>query len=281
MSILVDTAWLSERLGQPGIVVVDASLPPTGVTPPPDTRARFVQQHIPGAVFFNIDEISDHSSPYPHMLPSPQEFAQKMSALGISDTATIVVYEQQGIFSASRAWWMLRTMGAQNVHLLNGDLAAWIAAALPTESGEAHPAPADFHANYDASAVVSYEQLQSKLNANQQVLDARSAGRFTGAAPEPRPGLSSGHMPGATSTPFTELTAQGKLKSPDELRAYFTSKDVDLAKPITTTCGSGVTAAVIALGLELAGAQGIALYDGSWAEYARRPESVIVKDVSA
>ena len=279
MGILVEPAWLAEHLADANLVVLDATLPPTGVTPPPDMRAHYLAQHIPRAVFFNIDDLSDHSSPYPHMLPSLQEFAQKMSVLGISDTATTVIYEQQGIFSAPRAWWMLRTMGAQNVHLLNGDLNAWKEAGLPTESGDVHRAPAEFHASYNASAVVSYEDLQSKLTAHQQVLDARSAGRFTGAAPEPRPGISSGHMPGATNTPFTDLTTRGQLKSPDELRAYFANKGVDLSKPITTTCGSGVTAAVIALGLELAGARDVALYDGSWAEYAQRPQSVITKDV--
>ncbi|MBS1815133.1 MAG: 3-mercaptopyruvate sulfurtransferase [Acidobacteria bacterium] len=273
MSILVEHAWLAEHLADTNLVVLDATLPPTGVTPPLDTHARYLAQHIPGTIFFNIDDISDHASPYPHMLPSPEEFAQKMSALGVSDTATIVVYEQQGVFSASRAWWMLKTMGAQNVHLLNGDLAAWRAAGLPLETGEVHRAPTTFHANFNASAVVSYEELQSKLAAQQQILDARSAGRFAGTAPEPRPGLRSGHMPGATSTPFTDLVDQGKLKSQDALRAYFSGKGVDLEKPITTTCGSGVTAAVIALGLELSGAHDVALYDGSWAEYAQRSET--------
>jgi thiosulfate/3-mercaptopyruvate sulfurtransferase len=278
MHPIVSVSWLAERLADPNLVVLDATLPPVGVTPRVDTRGRYLAQHIPGAVFFDIDELSDHSTPLPHMLPSPEAFAAGMAALGVGDGMPIVVYEQDGVFSAPRAWWMLRTFGAERVFLLDGGLQAWIAAGLPTESGIAERAPAGFRARLNADAVRDFSQLQQTIAEHGQILDARSAGRFSGAAPEPRPGLSSGHMPGATSVPFTELARDGKLKPAEELRAYFAAKSVDLTKPVLTTCGSGVTAAVIALALELAGAKQVELYDGSWAEYAGRPEAVIVKD---
>jgi len=281
---LVTPAWLAEHLSDPNLVVLDATLPPVGVTPPVDTRARYLAAHIPGALFFDIDELSDHSTPLPHMLPTPEAFSEAMSSLGIGDQMTIVVYEQAGLFSAPRARWMLRTFGARDVRILDGGLAAWTAAGHPTESGPAEKKTgsgeaASFHATFDPAAVRDFAQIQQLIADHAQILDARSAGRFTGAAPEPRPGLSSGHMPGAINTPFTELAEEGRLKSPDQLRAYFAAKGVDLGQPIAATCGSGVTAAVIALGLEVAGANSVSLYDGSWAEYAQHPEAVIEKTV--
>ena len=277
MNPLVDPAWLAARLQDPNIIILDATLPPVGVTPPIDTHARYVAKHIPGAIFFDIEQHSDHATPLPHMLPSPEVFAQSMSALGIADNATIVIYEQEGVFSSPRARWMLRTFGAKNVYILNGGLNAWLAADLPTESGEVHHPMATFHANLNHEAVKDFAQIQQLIAARKQILDARSAARFTGAAPEPRPGISSGHMPGSTSVPFTELVEEGRLKSPEALRDLFAAKHVDLQQPITTTCGSGVTAAVVALGLEIAGATSVTLYDGSWAEYAQRPEAIIEK----
>jgi len=279
MTPLVSATWLAAQLDDPNLVVLDATLPPVGVSPAPDTHARYLEQHIPGAVFFDIEALSDHSTSLPHMLPTPEAFATAMSALGVSDTAQIVVYEQVGVFSAPRARWMLRTLGAKNASLLDGGLRAWLDAGLPTESGVVQRPPAVFHAHLDAAAVKNYADIQRLLAAREQVLDARSAARFDGSAPEPRPGLSSGHMPGSISTPFTELVADGRLKSPEALRAHFTEKHVDLDRSITTTCGSGVTAAVVALGLELAGARDISLYDGSWAEYASQPDSEIVKSL--
>lgn len=282
MNPFVTPAWLAERLSDRKVVVLDATLPPVGIAFPPDTRARYLDSHIPGAVFFDIDELSDHDTSLPHMLPSPEAFSQAMSSLGIGDQMTIVVYEQAGVFSAPRAWWMLRTFGARDVRILDGGLAAWTAAGLPAGSGPvkreavSREAPG-FHASLNPDAVKDFAQIQGLIAEHAQILDARAAGRFTGAAPEPRPGLSSGHMPGATNTPFTELAEHGRLKSADQLRAYFAAKGVDLAKPITTTCGSGVTAAVVALGLEVAGAKSVSLYDGSWAEYAQHPEAVIRK----
>ncbi len=191
---------------------------------------------------------------------------------------TIVIYEQEGVFSAPRAWWMFRTFGAARVFLLDGGLKAWTDGGLPVESGEVRRKAASFHAVLNRSALREFTEIQELIQQKVQILDARSAGRFAGTAPEPRPGLSSGHMPGATSVPFTELVEQGSLKSADKLREVFAAKGVNLDQPITTTCGSGVTAAVVALGLEIAGAKDVSLYDGSWAEYAQRPEAVIEKN---
>jgi thiosulfate/3-mercaptopyruvate sulfurtransferase len=279
MNPLVTPAWLAGRLADRSTVVVDASLPPVGVTPTVDTRARYLAEHIPGAVFFDIDELSDHRTTLPHMLPSPEEFAQSMSALGIGEGHTIVVYEQEGVFSAPRTWWMLRTFGAQHVHALDGGLRAWIAGGYPTEAGPVQPAPARFHATFDRNAVRDFAQMQQMIAERAQILDARSAARFNGAAPEPRPGISSGHMPGAINIPFTELVEDGRIKSAMKLEELFAAKGVDMNQPVTTSCGSGVTAAVLVLGLTVAGAAQVSLYDGSWAEYAQRPEAVIEKNV--
>jgi thiosulfate/3-mercaptopyruvate sulfurtransferase len=289
MNPLITPTELAARLIDPKTVVFDATLTPPGV--PADPHASYLAQHIPGALFFDIEALSDHATTLPHMLPAADTFAAAMSALGVADTASIVVYEQNGVFSAPRAWWMLRTFGAENVSVLDGGLSAWVAAGLPTESGPVlrrHPraegegpphsaaAPATFHAALTPHAVVGFAQLQHLLTTHAQILDARSAGRFHGTAPEPRPGLPSGHMPGATSLPFATLVDSGRLKPAGELRDLFAAAGLDLDQPITTTCGSGVTAAVLTLGLTLAGAQHLSLYDGSWAEYAQHPEATIV-----
>ncbi len=278
MNPLVAPSWLAGRLQDPSTIVLDATLPPVGVTPPVDTHSRYLQNHIPGAIFFDIEEFSDHATTLPHMLPTPEDFSRSTSALGVGDDMTIVVYEQQGVFSAPRAWWMLRTFGAQRVYILDGGLRAWTDSGLPIESGPVHRAPASFHAALHRDAVVDLSQLKDRLIRHQQILDARSAARFNGIAPEPRPGLSSGHMPGTTNIPFTELVEDGRLKPAEKLREYFSTKNVNLRQPITTTCGSGVTAAVIALSLEVVGAPNVALYDGSWAEYAQQPDSIIEKN---
>jgi thiosulfate/3-mercaptopyruvate sulfurtransferase len=277
MNPLVTPSWLAARLHEPGTVVLDATLPPVGITPSVDTRARYLSEHIPGALFFDIDELSDHATPLPHMLPAPETFSRRMSDLGVGDESTIVVYEQEGVFSAPRAWWMLRTLGAQAVYVLDGGLHAWVEAGLPTHSGPVNRIAADFRARLNGDAVKDFSQVQQMIAERGQLLDARAAGRFHGTSPEPRPGISSGHMPGATNIPFTELLEQGRLKPRESLRELFSSKGVDMQRPITTTCGSGVTAAVLALGLEVIGAKDVSLYDGSWAEYAQRPEAIVEK----
>jgi thiosulfate/3-mercaptopyruvate sulfurtransferase len=278
MNPLVSPSWLAERLNDRNVVVLDATLPPVGITPVVNTRAQFLEKHIPGAVFFDIDELSDHATALPHMLPTEESFSRSMAELGVGDAMTIVAYEQAGVFAAPRAWWMLRTFGAREVYVLDGGLQAWVEAGLPVQSGEVRREPATFRAKLDRNAVKDFVQVQEMIAANKQILDARSAGRFAGTAPEPRPGISSGHMPGATSVPFLELTQDCRMKGAAGLREVFAMKGVKLDQPITTTCGSGVTAAVIALGLEIAGASQVSLYDGSWAEYAQRPEAVIEKD---
>ncbi len=277
MNPLVTPLWLASRLDDPNTVILDATLPPVGITPPIDTRGRYVSRHIPGAAFFDINELSDQSTSLPHMLPPPEAFSSSMSALGVSDNSTIVIYEQEGVFSAPRAWWMLRTLGAQQVYVLDGGLQAWIDAGLPTESGPVQRSAASFHARLNRDAVKDFRQVQLEISEHGQILDARSAGRFTGESPEPRPGIDSGHMPGAINVPFTELAEDGRLKSAENLREIFLSKGVDIRRPITTTCGSGVTAAVIALGLEIVGSAKVSLYDGSWAEYAQHSEAIIEK----
>jgi thiosulfate/3-mercaptopyruvate sulfurtransferase len=277
MNPLVAPSWLAGRLDDVSTVVIDATLPPVGVTPRVDTRARYMEKHIPGAVFFDIDELSDHSTTLPHMLPSIEEFSSSMSALGIGNDMTVVIYEQEGVFSAPRAWWMLRTFGVREVYILDGGLHAWLDDGRPTQSGPVNRAAARFQAKFDFDAVKNFVQIQQMIAERGQILDARSAGRFSGSSPEPRPGISSGHMRGAVNVPFTELAEEGRLKSAEALRDLFIAKGVDIQQPITTTCGSGVTAAVIALGLEVAGAKQVSLYDGSWAEYAQHPEATIEK----
>ena len=301
MNPLVTPSWLAGRLHDPDTVILDATLPPVGVTPAVDARARYLAQHIPGALFFDIDELSDHGTNLPHMLPTAEVFARSMSAMGVGDRQTIVVYEQEGVFSAPRAWWMLRTFGARDVNMLDGGLRSWIEAGFPTESGpapaagsaalpgSAQRAPAVFHAKLDKDAVRDFAQIQqaiaecSQVLGSQilgsQILDARSAGRFSGATPDPRPGISSGHMPGAINVHYAELAEGGRMKSAEKLRELFQAKAVDIHKPAITTCGSGVTAAVISLALEICGAERVSLYDGSWAEYAQQPGAVIEKGV--
>ncbi|MBS1822672.1 MAG: 3-mercaptopyruvate sulfurtransferase [Acidobacteria bacterium] len=278
MGPLVSVSWLAEHIADPQLVVLDATLPPVGVVPVVDTRGRYAERHIPGAVFFDIDALSDHATPLPHMLQGDEEFSRNLSALGVGDGMTIVVYEQEGVFSAPRARWMLKAYGAKDVFLLDGGLKAWAEAGQPVEQGEVKRAASHFTAKLDHAMVNDFAGIQQAITGRGQILDARSAGRFAGTAPEPRAGLSSGHMPGATSVPFTELVNAGRLKPAGELKQLFIAKGIRLGEPVTTSCGSGVTAAVVALGLEIAGAEKIRLYDGSWAEYAQRPEAVIEKN---
>lgn len=279
MNPLVSTAWLASHLHDDALVILDTTLPPVGVTPTLDTRTRYLAKHIPGAVFFDIEKLSDRHTSLPHMLPSPEAFSHDMSELGVGKEMTIVVYEQEGVFSAPRAWWMLRTLGAHTVFILDGGLRSWMEAGLPTQAGRLQRGPAIFDATLQQDAVKDFSQIREMIQQHALILDARSSGRFAGSAPEPRPGISSGHMPGAISIPYTELVEDGRMKDAGKLQAVFSAKGVALNQPITTTCGSGVTAAVVALGLAIAGATSVSLYDGSWAEYAQHPEAVIEKSM--
>ncbi|MDR4306109.1 3-mercaptopyruvate sulfurtransferase [Chelatococcus sambhunathii] len=264
---LVSTDWLAERLDDPNVIAVDGSwhLPDAGR----DGRSEYLERHIPGAVFFDINAIADTSSGLPHMLPSPELFASEVGKLGVGDGTTVVVYDGSGLFAAPRVWWTFRTMGAEKVFVLDGGFPKWLAEGRPTESGAAERAPRAFTPRPKLGAAKSADDVSAALETGAaQVVDARPAARFRGEAPEPRPDLASGHIPGSLNLPSSTLVRDGKLIDDEaELRRAFEEAGVDLSKPIVTTCGSGVSAAILALGLEGLGARADGLYDGSWADW--------------
>jgi len=267
---LVSTAWLAERLGD--VQLVDA----TWYMPnEPRTGAQsYAEGHIPGAVFFDIDAISDRSSDLPHMLASPEAFAQAAGALGLRREATVVVYDEQGLFSAPRVWWNLRVMGFPNVAVLDGGLKKWRAEQRPVSTERAQPTPTQLQPAFDAPLVRDLEAVRGVVQAGgAQLVDARAAPRFRGEAPEPRAGLRSGHMPGAKNVPWAGIvTADGVLADPAAVRRAFEGAGVDLGQPIITTCGSGVSAALLALSLATLGLDRIPVYDGSWTEWGGRSD---------
>lgn len=271
----VSTEWLAERLDDPSIAIVDASwyLPNANR----DAGAEFLTSHIPGAAYFDLDKVADTSSGLPHMLSSAEQFAASVGKLGISDTQTIVIYDGSGLFSAPRVWWTFRVMGAKDVRILEGGFPKWIAEGRPVESGVAAPLPKTFHASLDAAQVRSIAAMR-RLVADRSVtiVDARPGERFRGEQPEPRAGLRAGHMPGSRNVPSSSLVADGKLKSSSDIAAIFAEAGVDPSKPIVTSCGSGVTAAILALALGTIGASDVALYDGSWAEWGGAEDAPVV-----
>jgi thiosulfate/3-mercaptopyruvate sulfurtransferase len=266
------TAELAAELGDDNLGVIDASwhLPNTGCI----GVAEFRHSHIRGAVFFDIDAIADVKTGLPHMLPDSETLAKEMGALGLGDGMRFVVYDALGLFAAARVWWTLRAYGVDEVRILEGGLPRWLKEGRPLEAGEAHVRrPRPFTARLDPSFVASLDDVRKALaSGSAQVVDARSPDRFRGEAPEPRPGLRSGHMPGSLNLPFVEIVEHGRLKPPDALKAAFAAHGVDLGKPIITTCGSGVTAAILALAVEEAGGRMEGLYDGSWAEWGARDD---------
>ncbi len=264
---LVSTDWLAERLDDPQVVAVDGSwhLPDAGR----DGRTEYLDRHIPGAVFFDINAVADTSTNLPHMLPSTEVFAREVGKLGIGDGMTVVVYDGAGLFSAPRVWWTFRTMGADNVFVLDGGFPKWLAEGRPTEGGAGSQPPKTFTPRFAGSAAKSADDVAAALESGAaQVVDARPAARFRGEAPEPRPGLASGHIPGSLNLPSSTLVRDGRLVDDEaELRRAFEAAGVDVSKPIVTTCGSGVSAAILALGLEGLGAKADGVYDGSWADW--------------
>ena len=274
-SPLVSTEWLAERLEAPDIRVADASwyLPQEQR----DVRAEYRSAHIPKAVFFDLDELSDEGSSLPHMLPPAVKFASRMRRLGLGDGNTVVVYDSAGIYSAPRAWWMLRAMGHEEVFVLDGGLPKWKREGRPIEDLSAQPFARHFTPRPNNALIRDYRQVAQALKSRSaQIVDARSAKRFRGEEKEPRPGVRAGHMPGALNLPYTELTtAEGVLKQPTELRALFSAREIDLERPQITTCGSGITAASLMLAMVVAGAPSVALYDGSWADWGGREDAAV------
>jgi thiosulfate/3-mercaptopyruvate sulfurtransferase len=267
---IVETDWLASHLKSPDLIVLDGSwhLPSTAR----DAKAEYRAEHVPGALFFDIDDLSDDKTDLPHMLPSTVKFASRMKKMGIGDGARIVVYDTTGIFSAARVWWTFRAMGHQDVAVLNGGLKKWKAEGRPIEDG---PPPKRSERHYtplqNTQLIRDLDEMKALVQkAGAQIVDARPAGRFEGKDPEPRPGLRSGHIPGSRSVPSQMLlNPDGTFKSPEELGAIFSNAGINVAKPVVTTCGSGVTASMLALALAVLGQTNAAVYDGSWAEWGK------------
>jgi thiosulfate/3-mercaptopyruvate sulfurtransferase len=268
---LVSTDWLADHLRDRNLTVVDGSyfLP----MQQRDAHAEYRGGHIPGAVFFDIEAVSDHSTELPHMLPGPTQFGEVVGSLGIGDGDTVVVYDSVGLYSAARVWWTFRLFGAKKVYILDGGLPKWKSEGRPLETGDAERAARKFTAEMNVSAVALLDDMRmAQTDDSIQIVDARSPERFAGTAPEPRPGLRPGHMPRSFNVPFGRLIENGHLAPRARIEAAFTEAGVDLDKPIITSCGSGVTAAILTFALESIGKEPKGLYDGSWAEWASRPD---------
>jgi thiosulfate/3-mercaptopyruvate sulfurtransferase len=276
MGPLVTTEWLTGELGKPDLVVFDATkyLP----NEPKDGRTEFLNGHVPGARFFDIDQIADPDTDLPHMVPAPGRFARLMAALGVSNSSRLVFYDQKGLASAARGWWMMGLFGHDDAAVLDGGLPKWLKEGRPVRDGKpADHEPGYFRHDYRAGQLRGVgDMLRNVLTRAELVLDARAAGRFTGAVPEPRAGMRSGHIPGSANLPYTDLLhADGTFRPAGEVRGRFEAAGVDGSRPLVTSCGSGVTACILTLGLRVAGFPEGAVYDGSWTEWGGRPDTPI------
>ncbi|POF29300.1 3-mercaptopyruvate sulfurtransferase [Roseibium marinum] len=272
---LVTTQWLADHLSSPDLAVINAWMPPVTT---PDAPPVYPEAHIPGAVFFDINEICDKGSDLPHMLPAPHVFSSAMRKLGIGDGQTLVVYDDFGLYSAARVWWTFRSLGVERVHVLDGGFPKWRSEDRPVEDTEPLRVPSHFTSRLDHGAVADIAHIRTVIaNGSRQILDARPSARFAGTAPEPRAGLRGGHMPGALNLPFTELLEEdGTVRSAEGLKEAFAKAGIDPEKPVTTSCGSGVTAAILTLALTILGARDLSLYDGSWAEWGGREDTDVI-----
>ncbi|CDG21940.1 3-mercaptopyruvate sulfurtransferase [Xenorhabdus poinarii G6] len=263
----VSPQWLNEHLYDENVVIVDASAPMPSQSI--DYHQRWLTQHIPGAQFFDLDKVANLQTNLPHMLPEPETFRQAVSKMGISENHLVVIYDQGNMFSAPRAWWTFKIFGARHIRILDGGLQGWQQADYPTESGAVSRSPEVFNIQFMPEKVGSRAQILDILHHHESVkfVDARAEERFQAKVPEPRPGLRMGHLPGAKNVPWTALIENGSYKSAEEMTAIFHKQGVDLSQPIMTSCGSGMTAAVLVLGLDILGHRETQLYDGSWAEW--------------
>lgn len=274
---LVSTDWLAERLEAPDIRLVDCTwfMPAEGRDP----KAEHTAAHLPGAVFFDIDEISESDTDLPHMLPSPAKFSARVRKLGLGDGVRIVVYDNNRFYASARVWWMFRVMGHEDIAVLDGGLAKWRAEGRPVDDVPVRPTERHFTPRLNNFLVRDLEQMRANLTSRrEQVVDTRSAARFTGSVAEPREGLRAGHIPGSRNLPASDLvTAEGTLKDAQALTALFAAAGVDLDQKLTTSCGSGVSAAVASLALARLGRPDVALYDGSWTEWGSRPDTPVAR----
>jgi thiosulfate/3-mercaptopyruvate sulfurtransferase len=274
---LVSTDWLAQHLDDQNVVILDGSYYLANAKR--DAEAEFLSRHIPGAQRFDIDAISDKSNPLPHMLPSPEQFAAQVGALGAGDGMTIVLYDGIGLYGAARVWWTFRAFGADKVRVLDGGMPKWKAENRRLESGAARPRAAKtFTPRFDRAMVASIDDVQKVLlDKTAQVVDARAADRFRGEAPEPRAGLRSGHMPGSFNVPFGNVLQDGRLASQEAIATAFKNAGVDLDRPVVTSCGSGVTASILTFAVEALGKRPGSVYDGSWSDWGARPDTPVVK----
>ncbi len=276
---LVSTDWLGQHLDDPNVIVLDGSYYLANAKR--DAEGEFLAGHVPGAQRFDIDAVSYKSNPLPHMLPSPEQFAAQVGALGAGDGMTIVLYDGIGLYGAARVWWTFRAFGADKVFVLDGGMPKWKSENRPLESGPAKSrAPKTFTPKFNRALVASIDDVQKVLlDKTAQVVDARAADRFRGEAPEPRAGLRGGHMPGSFNVPFGEVLADGRLKSHEQIAAAFKNAGVDLDRAVVTSCGSGVTASILTFAIDALGKKPGAVYDGSWSEWGSLVRAPIEKNV--